>query len=263
MSDSWPLPPEPRETLASVLERIERLTRENERLFTQLAHGEKRYRRLAKAVWRVQEEERRRLARELHDGIGQNLTALKNQLEMLAGREPRDSGRTAPLRDAIELTARALADTRELSRLLRPPVLDDLGLVAALSWLVRRLEERTAFHVDFRHQGVGEERLPPEVETLIFRVAQEGLNNALKHSQVEQAELALERRGERLSLRIADRGVGFDPAAQPSETIGGLRGMRDRVEVHGGRFEIRSAPGAGTSIQVDLVVDGGSRGDGE
>lgn len=257
MPDSLPLPGEPREALASVLERIERLTRDNERLFTQLAHGEKRYRRLAKAVWRVQEEERRRLARELHDGIGQNLTALKNQLEMLAARAPQEGAFVASLRDAVELTARALADTRELSRLLRPPVLDDLGLVAALSWLVRRLEERTAFHVDFRDEGVGAERLPQEVETLVFRVAQEGLNNVLKHSRVERAELALRRRGERLSLRIADSGVGFDPAAQASEAIGGLRGMRDRVELHGGRFEIRSQPGAGTVIEVEIHLDGG------
>lgn len=242
-----------RDSLRDILSRVDQLTRDNERLFQRLSHGERRYRGLAKAVWRVQEEERRRLARELHDGIGQTLTALKNQLEMLERQAPAESGIGARLRDSVELAARALAETRELSRLLRPAVLDDLGLLAALRWLARWLEERTGLRVALAIGDV-DERLPADLETLVFRVSQEALTNVLKHARVERAELELDRDGDRLRLRIADRGVGFEPAQQTGESIGGLRGMRDRVELLGGRFELRSRPGGGTTVEAEIPL---------
>ena len=241
------------DAMRDILQRVDRLTRDNERLFQQLSRGEQRYRGLAKAVWRVQEEERRRLARELHDGIGQTLTALKNQLEMIERQAPVEGGIGARLRDSVELAARALAETRELSRLLRPAVLDDLGLLAALRWLARWLEERTGLRVALAIGDV-EERLPADLETLVFRVSQEALTNVLKHSGVERAALELDRVGDRLRLRISDRGAGFDPALQTGESIGGLRGMRDRVELLGGRFELRSRPGGGTTIEAEIPL---------
>ncbi len=241
------------DAVRDILQRVDRLTRDNQRLFQQLSHGERRYRSLAKAVWRVQEEERRRLARELHDGIGQTLTALKNQLEMIERQAVAEGGIGGRLRDSVELAARALAETRELSRLLRPAVLDDLGLLAALRWLVRWLEERTGLKVALAVGDV-EDRLPADLETLVFRVSQEALTNVLKHARVGHAELALDRVGDRLRLRIADRGVGFDPAAQASESLGGLRGMRDRVELLGGHFDLRSRPGTGTTIEAEIPL---------
>jgi len=251
-----PSAPPTGQTLREILEQVDRLRRDNQALFEEMARGERRYRGLAKAVWRVQEEERRRLARELHDGIGQTLTALKTQLEMILRQAPPGDGSGPRLRDSVELAARALDETRELSRLLRPPVLDDLGLLAALRWMVRRLEERTGLVVDLEARGVEDERLPVDLETLVFRVSQEALNNVLKHAGVERAQLSLERDARRLRLRIADRGAGFEPATQASESIGGLRGMRDRVELQGGRFTLRARPGAGTIIEAEIPLGG-------
>ncbi|HZC76569.1 MAG TPA: histidine kinase, partial [Ktedonobacterales bacterium] len=164
--------------LEQIAQRVEQISARNERLLERMIEGERRFRSLAKSVWKVQEEERRRLARELHDGIGQTLTALINQLQRL------QSGTAAPgdLEAAIEVAELALKDVRELSRLLRPPVLDDLGLHAGLAWLTRTLREHSELRASIDWQAGEDERLDQELETLIFRIAQEGLNNVLKHS---------------------------------------------------------------------------------
>ena len=255
-------------SMREIVERVRRITRENERLFHQLIEGESRFRGLARAVWKVQEDERRRLARELHDGLGQTLTALTNQLERLEQKAGQDAGLPAEevrarLADSVELARNALNETRELSRLLRPPVLDDLGLLPALAWLARTLEQRTGLAVAVHAEGL-EERIDPDLETLLFRLVQEALTNVLKHAGVPRAEVRLARGGA-LSLRVADAGAGFDAASldgasDPSGS--GLRGMRDRVELFGGRFAVLSAPGEGTVIAVDLPPADGRDGDG-
>lgn len=262
-------PPEPPETAADaaaagevdVLARLRRIARENERLFEELLGAERRYRGLARAVWNVQEEERRRLARELHDGIGQTLTALKNHLDHLAGKAAAAGSRfTEDLAAAAEMAGGAVHDTRELSRLLRPPVLDDLGLVPALRWLVRTLEKRTGLAIELT---VGDElaaeppaRLEPDLETLVFRVVQESLTNTLKHSGAQRAAVALAADAATVHVRIADAGAGFDPDATldaaPASSGVGLPGMRDRAELFGGRLTLTSAPGRGTEIQLSV-----------
>jgi two-component system NarL family sensor kinase len=242
-----------------IVDRVRQITRENERLFQRLIEGERRFRGLAKAVWKVQEDERRRLARELHDGLGQTLTALTNQLERL---QQKLDGRGADdlasrLADSVEMARLALNESRELSRLLRPPVLDDLGLPAALSWLARTLEQRTGLRVELTLDGL-EERLDPDLETLVFRLVQEALTNVLRHAGVNRATVAVSRDGELLALQIADRGRGFDA----DETLvggeavsgSGLRGMRDRLELFGGRLELTSAPGHGTLISAAVPL---------
>ncbi len=240
--------------MAEVVERVRRITTENERLFRQLIEGERRYRGLARAVWKVQEEERRRLARELHDGLGQTLTALKTQLERLAQKAEAVPGELrSRLADSVQLAGLALHETRELSRLLRPPVLDDLGLLPALSWLARTLEQRAGLAVGLRAEGL-DRRLEPDIETLVFRLAQEALTNVLKHAQSPRAEVAVVRSAGRLSLRVADCGVGFDTAAADDAPGSGLRGMRDRVELFGGRFGVRSASGEGTVVEVEIPL---------
>lgn len=242
--------------MAEVVHRVRQITREHEALYQELIEGERRFRTLARAVWKVQEEERRRLARELHDGLGQTLTALKNQLEHLR----RDSGSLAPelegrLGDAVELAHLALNETRELSRLLRPPILDDLGLQSALRWLARTFRQRTGLRVDLLAEGL-EERLDADLETLIFRLVQEGLTNVLKHAGVESAAVEIARQDRWITLRITDGGRGFDPAlalAGTQEGSGsGLRGMRDRVALFGGRFHVVSGPGRGTTLEVQI-----------
>ncbi|MEA2560608.1 MAG: hypothetical protein QOH06_2112 [Acidobacteriota bacterium] len=247
--------PEASDPMHDIVDRVRHITRENERLFARLIEGERRFRGLAKAVWKVQEDERRRLARELHDGLGQTLTALTNQLERLQGKlEDQGSGEqlAAGLADSVEMARLALNDTRELSRLLRPPVLDDLGLAAALSWLARTLEQRTNLHVELTVEGI-EERLDPELETLVFRLVQETLTNVLRHSGVRQAAVVVARNAGLLELRISDRGSGFDAhdAFAGREAAGsGLRGMRDRLELFDGRLELVSAPGQGTVVSA-------------
>lgn len=248
---------------ADVLTQVRRIGRENERLFEELLGAERRYRGLARAVWSVQEQERRRLARELHDGIGQTLTALKNHLERLAGKARESSSRFADdVAAASEMAGAAVHDTRELSRLLRPPVLDDLGLVPALRWLTRTLEERTGLEVrlvvggDLSVDGDGE-RLEPEIETVVFRVVQEALNNALKHSGARRAEVTVEADVALVRVTIADHGAGFDPDVTLDGAASGvgLTGMRDRVELFGGHLELDAAPGRGTEIRLVVPRD--------
>lgn len=243
-----------------IADRMRDITRAHEQLFARLIEGERRFRGLAKAVWKVQEDERRRLARELHDGLGQTLTALTHQLERLreklGGNVPADLA--AWLDDSVEMARLALNESRELSRLLRPPVLDDLGLAAALSWLARTLEQRTGLKVELTLDPL-DERLDPDLETLVFRIIQEALTNVLRHAGADRAQVAVHRAGESLELRVADAGRGFDPrtvlsgggAVSATAAAGsGLRGMRDRLELFGGRLEITSTPGQGTVVSA-------------
>ena len=245
-------------SLDEVYERVRAIGQENERILGDLIAGERRFRKLAKAVWQVQEDERRRLARELHDGIGQTLAALKNQLERLA-RKSEGASAAAELRDAVDLAAGALDDTRELSRLLRPPVLDDLGLPAALSWLGRTVGHRFGLEVDVDAEEVAE-RPHTELETVLFRIAQEALTNAARHAEASRVTIRLRRTEGGLDLSVVDDGDGFDlgTLARADDRTGvGLRGMRDRVELFGGRLEIRSRPGGGTTVRAHLPLTGG------
>jgi len=257
------VPPSEGGGLNEIVRRISQIAAQNEQLFHRLVEGEQRFRGLARAVWKVQEEERRRLARELHDGIGQALTALINQLQRQQQRQQqrlRNGDRSADdsLRESISIAEQALADVRELSRLLRPPVLDDLGLRAGLSWLARTMREHSGLRAMVEWDASDEERFDPEVETLVFRLVQEGLNNIVKHSGVSDATIAVRRGAERLEIEIADRGIGFDVRHVLSSAAGatglGLRGMRDRVELFGGRLEVRSSPGSGSRLHVSIPL---------
>ena len=216
------------------------------RLLQRLEANEREFRRLGRAVWRVQEDERRRLARELHDGLGQNLTALKHRLAQVAGElGPGQDALRARMESAIALCSASLEDTRQLSRLLRPPILDDLGLAAALRWLARSIEESSGLAVVLE---MGE--LPPldaETQTLLFRIAQEALNNAVRHARAQSVLLRLVASGAELQLQVIDDGAGFDPAQARGS---GLGGMRERLRLHGGRLELRSAPGQGTRLRA-------------
>ena len=258
-SGATPLPADTDE-VRSISRRVRDITRENERLFSELLAGERRLRRLAKSVWRVQEEERRRLARELHDGIGQTLTALKNQLEMTRQHLAAEGGPLAgDLAESLELASQALEETRELSRLLRPPVLDDLGLEAALGWLGRTIAKRARIGVEVEVDSGGRvARLEPEIETLVFRVVQEALTNVVKHSGAASARVRLEVGRRRLVLTVSDDGEGLDAEkilADPDDATGvGLRGIHDRAELHGGRFRLRSVPGEGTELEVAVPI---------
>lgn len=244
--------PDPERSLDAIREQYQRLLQ-------RLEANEREFRRLGRAVWNVQEDERRRLARELHDGLGQNLTALKHRLAGLLDELPEQA---APLRErlsaAVELCSDALEDTRELSRLLRPPILDDLGLAAALQWLARSVDASGPMQV------VTElEPLPPldgELQTLLFRVAQEALNNASKHARAGSVLLRLVARGDELQLQVIDDGVGCDIDRALGAGGSGLGGMRERLRLYGGRLELRSAPAQGTRLRAVVPVKRGDSG---
>ena len=242
--------------LAEIAERVARVAAENSHLVRRFADQEQRFRRLSKGVLRAQEAERRRISRELHDGVGQALTALKIQLDLLA----QAAVPPAPheLDDVRRLAETALSDVRQLSRLLRPHMLDDLGLLPTLLWLFRSIESTTHVHVEFTHEGL-ERRFDPDAETLAYRILQEAVTNAVKHAHVPTVQVRARAAPMRLFLAVQDRGSGFDTdaALEPEGESGGLglRGMRDRAHLFGARLSVYSAPGAGTLVEVEVPLE--------
>ena len=222
------------------------------RLLQRLEANEREFRRLGRAVWRVQEDERRRLARELHDGVGQNLTALKHRLVQLGEAAP--PALRVQVDAAIALCGDTLEDTRAMSRLLRPPILDDLGLEAALRWLARSVGEAAGIDVSVEIEPLP--ALDGDLQTLLFRVAQEALNNVARHAQAHSVLLRLVARGNRLQLQVADDGRGCDPSTALGLGGSGLGGMRERLRLYGGALELHSAPGEGTRLRAVVPVGG-------
>lgn len=202
----------------------------------------------------AQEEERRRIARELHDQIGQILTAVKMNLytvqEVCAG-----AADTHPLvKDNIEAVDEALRLVRDLSVDLRPPVLDDLGLVTALQWYVDRYIKRTGLSVEVEIDVPDEEqRFSRELETACFRIVQEALTNVARHARATQIAVRMARNEKALLLSIKDNGVGFDPVRlrkkAPRAATLGLVSMQERAHAAGGSIEIHSSPSKGTEIR--------------
>ncbi len=229
------------------------LRRKYQQLLQRIESNEGEFRRLGRSVWKVQEEERRRLARELHDGIGQNLTALKHRLALLgAALEPGQDALHERVQAAIVLCTATLEDTRQLSRLLRPPILDDLGLAPALRWLARSVEGSGGPEVLLEIDTP--DSLDPDLQTLLFRFVQEALNNTCKHAQARSASVRMQLHGSQLRLCIEDDGRGFDPAQAMDAGGSGLGGMRERLRLYGGRFELNSTPGAGTRINAVIPL---------
>jgi signal transduction histidine kinase len=199
----------------------------------------------------AQELERRRLARELHDETGQALTSillgLKPLEEALVGHPAHPAA--AGLR---ELVVTALQDVRRLAVELRPKVLDDFGLEAALERLTETFAEQTGIRVAFR-SAMPEERLPPEIETALFRVVQEALTNVVKHARASLVSVLLTRQDSSVTAIIEDDGTGFDPAAAADDRLG-LAGMRERLALLDGTLEIESGRGAGTTLVAEVPV---------
>ena len=247
----------PPDRLERIAEQVARIKSENARLVERVAESERRFRRISLGVLRLQEEERSRISRDLHDGIGQLLTALKIQLELLEREAESLPAILARVESARELSETALAEVRELSHLLRPQMLDELGLESTLRWLARTFQRRTGIAVEVAFEGE-ELRGDADVETLVYRIVQEALTNVAKHSGATAATVTLRRRPDRLSVRVEDRGAGFRPEETLSESDEeggfGVRAMHDRVEFLHGRFSIRSAPGEGTAVEAEIPL---------
>jgi signal transduction histidine kinase len=205
-------------------------------------------------VTAAQEEERRRIARELHDGVGPALASLNIRLHTARKLLERDHHpASGEIEELAELTQANIQDIRRVIQDLRPAVLDELGLASALREYAARYQEEHGLEVGFSLPE-GEERFPAPLETALFRIVQEALANVAKHAQAQRVEVAMtcDQRG--VTLHIADDGQGFDPQAPRSGTHLGLWSMRERVEQLGGRFEIEGAPGSGTRVRAIIPL---------
>jgi two-component system sensor histidine kinase UhpB len=194
---------------------------------------------------KAQENERKRVAQELHDEVGQALTAVMLQIGRLAKGAPSDLG--DELNEALETTRASLEDVRRIARQLRPEALDDLGLVPALHALAVTFAERTGLRI----RRLLPESVPPigdEAELVIFRVAQESLTNAARHAGPTHVDLTLERSRNGIMLQVRDYGRGIDGTRPGS----GIRGMRERAMLIGAEFSIVSIPGGGTEVTLEL-----------
>ncbi|MCX5971550.1 MAG: PAS domain S-box protein [Coprothermobacterota bacterium] len=216
-----------------------------------------RLQNLSHRLVEAQESERRSLARELHDDFGQTLTALKLMIDQLpSSSSSADQG----VMDQIQgLMKELLARVRNISLDLRPMMLDDLGLLPALTWLCKRYTERTRISVDFSQRGL-EERLPSDLETALFRIVQEALTNVARHAEVRNARIGLVVSSKRVILEVIDQGVGFDlqrVAAEGDRT--GLSSMRERAAALRGSLEVRTQLGQGTHLKVSLPIPGSDR----
>src|SRR5574337_67700 len=201
----------------------------------------------------VQESVQRAIARELHDEIGQTLTALKLILESASSRFSADAG--AGLRRAQALTDGLMAKVRSLSLNLRPAVLDDMGLLPALVLHTDRYTAQANVGIALTHTGIETRRFPPAVETAAYRIVQEALTNVARHAGVKDATVRVWAGDEILGVEIKDAGIGFDPkAALTSPRSSGLVGMRERAELLGGHLSVESTPGAGTRVIAELPL---------
>ncbi len=206
----------------------------------------------------AQEEERRRISRELHDQMGQQLAALMMGLKALDADSHGRQSALRTLRQLQELTDELAREVHTLAWGLRPPALDDLGLHTALSNYVEEWAERSRVPVDFHSAGFDGGRLPLSHETALYRIAQEALTNVFKHSGADRVSFILERRGDHVLVVVEDNGKGFDVEAPPVTSAKcrklGLLGMRERAAMLGGTLDVESAHGAGTTVFVRIPV---------
>jgi signal transduction histidine kinase len=194
-----------------------------------------------------QEVERRRLARELHDETGQALTSILLGLRALEA-----ANDDVEVDDLRELVVATLQDVRRLAVQLRPKALDDFGLVPALERLVQTFSESSGISVELEAQ-IGEQRLPSDVETTVYRIVQEALTNVVKHAEASRVSILLVRRDATVTAVVEDDGRGFDSEAAGEDSLG-LEGMRERVELHEGRMTVETAPGSGTTLRVEVPL---------
>lgn len=208
---------------------------------------------LAHKTVMFQEDEKKHLARELHDGINQLLVSSKCHLELLANKLD-DEVQKQHLTQSQNSLTMAINEVRHISHKLRPSALDDIGLEAALTTLLQDFRAHSGLTIEATFD-TNRSKLRSEIATTLYRVAQESLTNIEKHSQATQVNVILQQLGQRLQLIIRDDGVGFDVGATLRRTGIGLRNMRERVEFIGGDFELESEPGFGTEITVLLELD--------
>jgi two-component system CheB/CheR fusion protein len=240
-----------------VAERTEALSSANARLQTEIAARaqlEQHRQDLLRQLVTAQEDERRRIARELHDELGQEITGILLQLKLLQQSVPPDEALTVQIQNITDMTQRLASEAHQLAVELRPTALDDVGLAAALRHYVALWSERTQLAADLQLDGLDERRLPPEVETVVYRVVQEALTNVAKHALAQRVGIILLVHGGAVQLIVEDDGQGFDSEAPVAAGSLGIASMRERVEQVNGNFSIESAPGAGTTLYARMPL---------
>ena len=218
--------------------------------------SEEQLRRLANHLQTIREEERKKIAREIHDELGQSLTALKIDLNWL-GNQLAESHR--PILKKLSAMAKHVdADiqlVKKISTELRPKVLDDLGLTAAIEWQTNRFRERTRIPCEVS-MDLGGFVPPHELSTTLFRVFQETLTNIMRHAQATRVEVDLKREGDRIVLVVRDNGKGISEEESRSPRSIGLLGMRERIHSWSGEVDIRGEKGKGTTVRVEIPIPG-------
>jgi len=252
------------EQLSTTLEqRVQERTEELRMLNLELLQSQNRLKQLSRDLLDAQEKERKKVAWELHDSIGSSLTAIKFRIENVL-RESVSNGSQAMdhLQKLVPVVQTAVMEAKRIQMNLRPSILDDIGIVATTRWFCTQFRETYPEVQLARHVKIEEDDVPDSLKTVIFRIFQEGLNNAARHSKSPQVSFYMWKSNKTLRLLIRDRGEGFDLSEVQSRTGYvrglGLESMRERAELSGGRFIIASRQGKGTTIRVSWPLTGNS-----
>jgi signal transduction histidine kinase len=229
----------------------------------QLKTSRERLRDLSRHLESVREEERTSSAREIHDELGQLLTALKIDMSWMAKRLPKaETSLAEKTRTMYELVDGAIQTVKRISSELRPGLLDDLGLAAAIEWQAQELRKRTDIDFEFR-ASPKEITLDRDRSTAIFRICQEALTNVVRHANATRVRLSLQQKRGGILLRISDNGKGIAEKQLSDPKAFGLIGMRERARFWGGEVKISGTPGKGTVVAVSIPLKGGENPDAE
>ena len=231
------------------------LERDVLRRFSELQQARQDLQRLSDRLLTAQEEERRNLSRELHDELGQSMSAMLMEFGRLESRLTNDEACKAICASVRELAEGSVVKVRDLSLALRPAMLDEIGLLPALRWHAREVARRSGLKVSVVADEA-EDDLPDEYRTCIYRVVQEALHNCVKHSRASQVRVVMKRQPDQLAISIHDSGIGFDPKQEKGL---GLLGITERVSQLGGTFRVESQLGRGTVASIYLPIPAASR----
>jgi signal transduction histidine kinase len=235
---------------AATTRHIMHLARDADLRYRQAALAQGKLKELSARLVEAQEQERRAISRELHDEVGQSLSALLMELGNLGAVAPGDAELRSHVESIRKLAESSVNVVRNMALLLRPSMLDDLGLVPALQWQAREISKRTGMAVTVDAESVADD-LPEEHKTCIYRVVQEALHNCARHAFARSVRIEVVQESGRIRLSVADDGLGFDSV----RTRGlGLLGMEERVTHLGGRFHLQSEPGHGTRLRVEIPL---------
>ena len=233
-------------------------TTEQKRIEEELIQSRKNLRNLSNHIQKLQEEEKQKISRELHDGIGQILTSIKLNIEAIVSESTDYEGKRERFRDISKLVETAITETKEMSYQLKPRILDDFGLVPSLNTLCKEVSKKSGISGNFKSFKLNG-RLSPEIETVLFRIAQEGLNNIVKHSHAKEFNIQLFKHPGFIRLMIEDDGVGFEMdkiyTDESKQKCMGLININERALSINGKVTIDSQKEAGTDIIVEIPLE--------